>query len=123
MTPIFVRGFKPPKTLAPHCAALAATPELLETLNNDRLLPATSVVSERFEFGTLPYELMAGVTAAINFISEMAPGVGQTRREKIVNSMNALEEYEAELFAYLESSIKALPRVRTYGHAKKRTRV
>ncbi len=109
------------KLMGPHCAALAATPELLGTLNNDRLLPATTVVPERFEFGTLPYELMAGVTAAINFISEMAPGVGQTRRAKIVNSMNALEEYEEELFAYLESSIKALPRVRTYGHAKKRT--
>lgn len=109
------------KLMGPHCAALVAAPELLETLNNDRLLPATSVVPERFEFGTLPYELMAGVTAAINFISEMAPGVGQTRREKIVNSMNALEEYEEELFVYLESSIKALPGVTTYGLASLRT--
>ena len=109
------------KLMGPHCAALAASPALLETLNNDKLLPATSAVPERFEFGTLPYELMAGCIAAIDFIAEMAPGNGSTRREKIVNSMNALEKYEDGLLEYLESSVKALPGVVMYGHAKHRT--
>ena len=109
------------KLMGPHCAALAASPALLETLNNDKLLPATSAVPERFEFGTLPYELMAGCIAAIDFIAEMAPGNGTTRREKIVNSMNALEKYEDGLLEYLESSVKALPGVVMYGHAKHRT--
>ena len=109
------------KLMGPHCAALAASPALLETLNNDKLLPATSLVPERFEFGTLPYELMAGCIAAIDFIAEMAPGNGTTRREKIVNSMNALEKYEDGLLEYLESSVKALPGVVMYGHAKHRT--
>ncbi len=109
------------KLMGPHCAALAASPALLETLNNDKLLPATSAVPERFEFGTLPYELMAGCIAAIDFIAEMAPGNGSTRREKIINSMNALEKYEDGLLEYLESSVKALPGVVMYGHAKHRT--
>ncbi len=109
------------KLMGPHCAALAAAPSLLKTLNNDKLLPATDDVPERFEFGTLPYELMAGVSAAINFVADMAPGLATDRRSKIVNSMAALEEYEEELFAYLEDSIKDLPGVTTYGHAKKRT--
>ena len=109
------------KLMGPHCAALAASPALLETLNNDKLLPATSAVPERFEFGTLPYELMAGCIAAIDFIAEIAPGNGTTRRERIVNSMNALEKYEDGLLEYLESSVKALPGVVMYGHAKHRT--
>lgn len=109
------------KLLGPHCSALAASPMLLKTLNNDKLLPATTNVPERFEFGTLPYELMAGVSAAINFVADMAPGSASDRRSKIVNSMAALEEYEEELFAYLENSIKSLPGVTTYGRAKKRT--
>jgi cysteine desulfurase family protein (TIGR01976 family) len=109
------------KLMGPHCAVLAASPALLETLNNDKLLPATSAVPERFEFGTLPYELMAGCIAAIDFIAEMAPGNGTTRRGKIVNSMNALEKYEDGLLEYLESSVKALPDVVMYGHAKHRT--
>ena len=102
-------------------AAIAAAPELLKTLNNDKLLPSTSNVPEKFEFGTLPYEIMAGATAAVDFIADMAPGAGKTRREKIVNSMNALEEYEEELLVYMESEIKALPGITMYGHAKHRT--
>lgn len=114
-------GFSFYKLMGPHCAALAASPALLETLNNDKLFPATNVVPERFEFGTLPYELMAGCIAAIDFIAEMAPGDGETRRERIVNSMNALEKYEDELMEYLESSVAALPGVTLYGRAKHRT--
>jgi cysteine desulfurase family protein (TIGR01976 family) len=114
-------GFSFYKLMGPHCAAIAASPELLKTLNNDKLLPSTSNVPEKFEFGTLPYEIMAGATAAVDFIADMAPGAGKTRREKIVNSMNALEEYEEELLVYMESEIKALPGVTMYGHAQHRT--
>lgn len=114
-------GFSFYKMFGPHCAALAAAPALLETLQNDKLLPATNVVPERFEFGTLPYELMAGSVAAIDYISNLAPGSATSRREKIVNSMHALEAYEDELLEYMESSLKALSGITLYGHAKKRT--
>jgi cysteine desulfurase family protein (TIGR01976 family) len=114
-------GFSFYKLMGPHCATIAASPELLKTLNNDKLLPSTTNVPEKFEFGTLPYEIMAGATAAVDFIAEMAPGAGKTRREKIVNSMNALEEYEEKLLVYMENQIKALPGVTMYGHAKHRT--
>ena len=114
-------GFSFYKLMGPHCAALAGAPALLNTLNNDKLLPSTTNVPEKFEFGTLPYELMAGCIAAVNFIADMAPGAGTSRREKIVNSMNALERYEDELLEYMESAIKALPGVTMYGHAIHRT--
>jgi len=114
-------GFSFYKLMGPHCAALAASPELLKSLNNDKLLPSTFNVPEKFEFGTLPYEIMAGATAAIDFIADMAPGQGKTRREKIINSMNALEAYEDDLLVYMESAIKSLPGVTMYGHAKHRT--
>lgn len=114
-------GFSFYKLFGPHCAALAADPQLIKTLNNDKLLPATSAVPERFEFGTLPYEIMAGATAAIDYIAEMVSSDKSTRREKILHSMRELESYEEGLFAVLESGIQALPGVTTYGHAKKRT--
>ncbi|CAM4126997.1 aminotransferase class V-fold PLP-dependent enzyme [Janibacter anophelis] len=59
----------PYKFFGPHCAALAADPALLETLHPDKLLPSTDAVPERFELGTLPYELLAGVDA--HFPGEM----------------------------------------------------
>lgn len=114
-------GFSFYKLMGPHCAAIAASPALLNSLNNDKLLPSTNNVPEKFEFGTLPYEIMAGATAAVNFIAALAPGAGTTRREKIVNSMNALEAYEEDLLVYMEDQIRSLPGVTMYGHAKHRT--
>ena len=58
--------------MGPHCGVLAAAPALLETLHPDKLLPSTDAVPERFELGTLPYELMAGTTAAVDFIASLA---------------------------------------------------
>ncbi len=116
-----IYGFSFYKLLGPHCAAIAAKPDLLATLNNDKLLPSTGAVPERFELGTLPYELMAGCTATIDYIANMVEGRQANRRQKIIESMEALEKYEDELFRFMESEIKGLPGVSTYGHASKRT--
>ena len=114
-------GFSSYKIFGPHCASLVADPALLETIKNDKLAPSTLVVPERFEFGTLPYEIMVGVTASIDFIAGMDNEATGSRRERIVKSMQALEDYEHPLFEYMENQIKRLPGVTTYGHAKHRT--
>jgi selenocysteine lyase/cysteine desulfurase len=62
----------PYKFLGPHCGVLAARPELLERIAPDKLEPSTNAVPERFEFGTLPYELLAGVTAAVEVLAGLA---------------------------------------------------
>ena len=114
-------GFSFYKLLGPHCAAIAAKPELLATLNNDKLLPSTSEVPERFEFGTLPYEIMAGCTATVDYLSNLVVGEEASRRKRIIDSMHKLEEYEEHLFGAMEAEIKSLPGVTTYGHAPQRT--
>jgi selenocysteine lyase/cysteine desulfurase len=78
-------------------------------------------VPERFEFGTLPYEIMAGVTASIDYISQLDKSGSGTRRQRIKISMKSLEKYEDELFEYLESELSALPGIKLYGHAQNRT--
>ena len=87
----------PYKFLGPHCAALAAAPELLEGLHPDKLLPATDDVPERFELGTLPYELLAGTTAAVDFLAAVAPAPVASRRVRLLSSMSAIEAYEDQL--------------------------
>ncbi|MEI6811209.1 MAG: cysteine desulfurase-like protein [Actinomycetes bacterium] len=116
-----IYGFSSYKLLGPHCGIAVGDPALLEKIHNDKLLPSTMVVPERFEFGTLPYEILAGVTASIDYVAGMLGVSGGTRRERIVASMTALEEYEANLFAYMETEIKKIPGIKTYGHAKNRT--
>src|ERR687890_736885 len=66
----------PYKFLGPHCGVLAADPALLETLAPAKLLPSSNEVPERFELGTLPYELMAGTTAAVDFLAGLVPVEG-----------------------------------------------
>jgi cysteine desulfurase family protein (TIGR01976 family) len=110
----------PYKFLGPHCGVLAADPALLESLAPAKLLPSSNDVPERFELGTLPYELMAGTTAAIDFLAGLAP-TGGTRRERLVAAMTILEEYEDGLREHLEAGLAALPGVRLWSRAMHRT--
>jgi len=114
-------GFSFYKFFGPHCAAIAANPTLLSTLENEKLLPATSAVPERFELGTLPYELMAGCTAAIDYVANLSEVDSDNRREKILDAMAELEAYEHELFTCMENEITSIPGITLYGHAKNRT--
>lgn len=104
----------PYKFLGPHLGFLAAAPELLEQLRPDKLLPTTDDVPERFEFGTLPYELLAGTDAAVSFLSMLGPGDG-SRRDRIIASMAALDAHETALRERLDAGLAELPRVRRHG--------
>ncbi len=112
----------PYKFLGPHCGVLAAAPELLETLWPDKLLPATDQVPERFELGTLPYEVLAGATAAVNFIAGIAPGDGTGRREQLRASLHAVDAHELRLRGRLEAGLTELaPQVVVHSRAADRT--
>ena len=114
----------PYKFLGPHCGALAGRPEILERLDPDKLLPSLDVVPEKFELGTLPYELMAGTTAAVDFLTDLAPGPaadGGSRRERILASMAALVQHEDRLRVRLEEELASFPGVTLYSRAARRT--
>ena len=113
----------PYKFFGPHLGALAADPAFLETLHPDKLLPSTDVVPERFELGTLPYELLAGVTAAVDFIAGIAPGeaAGGTRRERVVASMAAVEHQEDQLLQRLLSGLGGIDGVTVHASPRHRT--
>ncbi|MGN6743529.1 MAG: cysteine desulfurase-like protein [Amnibacterium sp.] len=111
----------PHKFLGPHCAALVADPALLESIEIEKLAPSTDVVPERFEYGTLPYELMAGVTAAVDVLAGLAGAEG-ARRERLRASFAALHEHEARLLERLEAGLRALgPEVVPHSRAADRT--
>ncbi|HEU4465941.1 MAG TPA: cysteine desulfurase-like protein [Agromyces sp.] len=122
----------PYKLLGPHCGVLVAGPELLETITPDKLLPATNVVPERFEFGTLPYELLAGVTAAVDVLASLdpeaslrapqgGPDAAGSRRARLAASYAALHEHESALAARLAEGLAALAGVTVRSRAERRT--
>jgi cysteine desulfurase family protein (TIGR01976 family) len=111
----------PYKFFGPHCGVLTATPELLATLHPDKLLASTDDVPERFEFGTLPYELLAGTTAAIDFLAGIAPSPATSRRDRRVASITVTEAYEDQVRGQIETRLAGLGRVLLHGHAARRT--
>jgi len=113
----------PYKFLGPHIGMLAASAALLETMHPDKLRPSSEQVPERFELGTLPYELLGGVTAAIDVLADLVPGDEDTmsRRDRITRSMTALEEYEAGLHARLRAGLESIAGVHCHSNAPVRT--
>ncbi|HEY5844275.1 MAG TPA: aminotransferase class V-fold PLP-dependent enzyme, partial [Mycobacterium sp.] len=110
----------PYKFLGPHCGVVAGQVSLLDQLRPDKLLPSTDLVPERFELGTLPYELLAGTTAAVDFLAGLAPPAA-TRREQIVAAMSMVEEHEDRLRSVIEEGLAALPGVVVRSRAAVRT--
>jgi cysteine desulfurase family protein (TIGR01976 family) len=111
----------PYKFLGPHCGVLAAAPALLETLSPPKLLPSPDAVPERFELGTLPYELLAGTTAAVDFLAGLAAPAAGTRRERLTASLAAVERHEDRLRRRIEEGLAALPDVVVHSRAAHRT--
>ena len=122
----------PYKFLGPHLGCVVADPALLETLHPDKLLPSTDAVPERFELGTLPYELLAGTTAAVDFLAGLGELAGEAggagdrgpeadRRARLEAGMAALEEHEDRLRERIEDGVRALPGVTVWSRAVRRT--
>ncbi len=113
----------PYKFLGPHLGALVASPELLESLSPDKLLPSTNQVPERFEFGTLPYELLAGVAAAVDYLSTLGATkhMDAPRRDRLIDAFARLDEREDTLLARLETGLSDLSAITVYSRATHRT--
>ena len=86
-----------------------------------KLLPSTDLVPERFELGTLPYELMAGTTAAVDFLASLGPDSLTDRRERLLAAMTLVEEHEDRLRVAIEDGLATLPGVTLRSRAKVRT--
>jgi cysteine desulfurase family protein (TIGR01976 family) len=102
------------KWSGPHIAACVASPDLLAAMAPDKLIPSPDEVPDRFEHGTLSFELLAGVTGAVDHLASLAvpaaaPG---TRRSKLIDSMSAVQAYEMGLFALLVDGLNAIDGVR-----------
>ena len=113
-------AFSPYKFFGPHHGVVVAAPELLERIHPDKLLPATDHVPERFELGTLPYELLAGTTAAVDYIAGLASDA-RDRRTRVLESMRAVEEFEDRLLERLLDGLRQIPGVVLHGAPERRT--
>jgi cysteine desulfurase family protein (TIGR01976 family) len=59
------------KWYGPHIGILCGAPGVFADLRPDKLMPSPDAPHERFELGTLPFESLAGVTAAAEYMLEV----------------------------------------------------
>ncbi len=117
------------KWSGPHIGTVVAEPAVLETLHPDKLAPAPEGVPGRFERGTAAFADLAGVTAAVEHLASLGPVPANpdnpdtatgVRRQRVLASMAAVEEYETRLFARLLGGLAAMEHVTLYGRAARR---
>src|SRR5512147_2164610 len=97
------------KFFGPHTGMLYGKYHLLEELKAYKVRPAHNEPPHKFETGTQSFESIAGVHGALEYFESL--GTGETRRQRLVNAMTSIKEYEKTLSrALIEglSSIKGL---------------
>jgi cysteine desulfurase family protein (TIGR01976 family) len=99
----------------PHVGAVIAEPDLLAQLEPDKLLPAPTRVPDRFELGTSPVELLAGVPAAVEHLASLCAEASGSRRERLARSMAAVFGYENPLFQWLDEALRSMRHVQVIG--------
>lgn len=109
------------KWCGPHVGAIIADPAVLERMWPDKLVPAPENIPDRFETGTAPFELFAGVIAAVDHLASLDPDATGTRRDRIVGSMRLVEEYEHRLFGRLDTGLRGMRHVHVLGNPSVRS--
>ena len=105
----------------PHVGCVIAPVSLWEGLHPMKLASSSNDVPDRFEWGTPSFANLAGVTAAVEHLAALDQTATGGRRERLVQSLTASEEREADLFARMLAGLEADERVTLYGAPKNRT--
>ena len=113
-------AFSTYKMFGPHIGAVVASPALLDRLSPAKLAPAPEAVPERFERGTPSFELLAGVSAAVDWLAGLTDA-GGSRRQRILAALQAIEEYLHERLCQALEGLAEIDRVRVLGRPRRRT--
>jgi cysteine desulfurase family protein (TIGR01976 family) len=101
------------KFYGPHVGFLYSRPGLLEKLKTDRLVVQDQRAPFIIETGTLNHAACAGVSAAIDFITNI--GVGNSSRDKLKDAFSKISSHEFALAKQLYESINNLDKVNVVG--------
>ena len=127
------------KFFGPHMGVLFGKREHLIRLQPYKVRPLTEAVPNRWEWGTLNHECIAGITACVNYIADLgrhaltnvettanhvgtaAPGHPSSearvsaRRAAIIAAFDAIHHYEHGLMQRLIAGLAKIPRIKIYG--------
>jgi cysteine desulfurase family protein (TIGR01976 family) len=106
------------KFFGPHMGVLFGKREHLARLRPYKVRPLTDAVPNRWEWGTLNHECIAGITACVDYIADLgrhAHPQAANRRAAIVDAFETIHRHERELMERLIEGISKMPRLKIYG--------
>ena len=117
------------KWFGPHVGVIYMKKDLIEKMKFYNVMADDIKTGpRRFHMGTPQYELLTGVTEAVNFIASVGEDyadcfeeelAGLTgRRKNVVAAMTAFDKYESELAKQLRYGLRDIPGVHVYGPAE-----
>lgn len=103
------------KFYGPHVGLLYSKPGLLNRLQPDRLRTQSQQAPYVIETGTLNHAALAGVNATVDYLASL--GTGNTLREKIVHTVQQIQQHEHKLGKLLYDQLSRIPNLKLIGPA------
>jgi selenocysteine lyase/cysteine desulfurase len=121
------------KFFGPHMGVLFGKREHLQRLRPYKVRPLTDAVPNRWEWGTLNHECIAGITACVDYIADLGRNTDirlphptrfslggnnenrPSRRAAIVAAFEAIHRHEHELMQRLIRGLQGIANLKIYG--------
>jgi selenocysteine lyase/cysteine desulfurase len=113
----------PYKFFAPHLGVLYGRRELLERLPAYRTRPAGDALPGKWEPGSQPHELLAGLLGTFDYLGQLGHAYGDgrpqdDRRTSLRAAMSAIRAYERDLTGPLLEGLASVPGLTIHGIAE-----
>jgi len=111
------------KFFGPHMGVLYGKREHLARLHPYKLRANTNAVPQRWEWGTLNHECLAGITACVEYLAELGrgnsvdPKATLNRRNALKAAYHAIRAHERTLMQRMLRGLAEIPGLRLYGIA------
>jgi cysteine desulfurase family protein (TIGR01976 family) len=106
------------KFFGPHMGVLYGKREHLKSLQPYKVRANTEAVPNRWEWGTLNHECIAGITACVDYLADLgrrADPSATTRRAALLVAYHAIQKHERNLVERLIRGLVSIPGLKLYG--------
>jgi cysteine desulfurase family protein (TIGR01976 family) len=105
------------KFFGPHIGVLYGRKDRMQSLIPYKLRPAPDSLPGRWMTGTQNHACIAGAAAAVDYMASLSPipADHQNRRERLIDAMSIISNYETELISTLLEGLLSIPRLKVFG--------
>ena len=108
------------KFFGPHMGVLYGKREHLKRLQPYKVRANTEAIPNRWEWGTLNHECIAGISACVDYLADLGRHVDPTvssRRESLKSAYKAIQAHERGLSDRMLRGLEQIPGLKIYGIA------